>query len=206
MSDLSELIKINRNIEKQNEEIIRLLKKIAGEKEEPKDPFALDKEMSRMFVSKMVEDLAEKGLIDEESKPVEQTSSGLPLDIVHDVGEVIFIEGDDIFKLSVKNNEITVDNLTSDGEAHDFKLQEMIANESIKNNQSLDNGTVILNESQSKDLAETLKMCVENGAKNVHVPLSESKQLMWSLDAIRTKINIDFYKDEDFLIEKIFGR
>ena len=206
MSDLSELIKINRNIEKQNEEIIRLLKKIAGEKEEPKDPFALDKEMSRMFVSKMVEDLAEKGLIDEESKPVEQTSSGLPLDIVHDVGEVIFIEGDDIFKLSVKNNEITVDNLTSDGEAHDFKLQEMISNESIKNNQSLDNGTVILNESQSKDLAETLKMCVENGAKNVYVPLSESKQLMWSLDAIRTKINIDFYKDEDFLIEKIFGR
>ena len=206
MSDLSELIKINRNIEKQNEEIIRLLKKIAGEKEEPKDPFALDKEMSRMFVSKMVEDLAEKGLIDEESKPVEQTSSGLPLDIVHDVGEVIFIEGDDIFKLSVKNNEITVDNLTSDGEAHDFKLQEMIANESIKNNQSLDNSTVILNESQSKDLAETLKMCVENGAKNVYVPLSESKQLMWSLDAIRTKINIDFYKDEDFLIEKIFGR
>lgn len=206
MSDLSELIKINRNIEKQNEEIIRLLKKIAGEKEEPKDPFALDKEMSRMFVSKMVEDLAEKGLIDEESKPVEQTSSGLPLDIVHDVGEAIFIEGDDIFKLSVKNNEITVDNLTSDGEAHDFKLQEMIANESIKNNQSLDNGTVILNESQSKDLAETLKMCVENGAKNVYVPLSESKQLMWSLDAIRTKINIDFYKDEDFLIEKIFGR
>lgn len=206
MSDLSELIKINRNIEKQNEEIIRLLKKIAGEKEEPKDPFALDKEMSRMFVSKMVEDLAEKGLIDEESEPVEQTSSGLPLDIVHDVGEVIFIEGDDIFKLSVKNNEITVDNLTSDGEAHDFKLQEMIANESIKNNQSLDNGTVILNESQSKDLAETLKMCVENGAKNVYVPLSESKQLMWSLDAIRTKINIDFYKDEDFLIEKIFGR
>lgn len=82
----------------------------------------------------------------------------------------------------------------------------MIANESIKNNQSLDNGTVILNESQSKDLAETLKMCVENGAKNVYVPLSESKQLMWSLDAIRTKINIDFYKDEDFLIEKIFGR
>lgn len=32
MSDLSELIKINKNIEAQNEEIIRLLKKIAGEK------------------------------------------------------------------------------------------------------------------------------------------------------------------------------
>ena len=34
MSELSELIKINKNIEKQNEEIIRLLKKIAGEEED----------------------------------------------------------------------------------------------------------------------------------------------------------------------------
>ncbi len=33
MSDLSELIKINKNIEAQNEEIIRLLKKIAGEED-----------------------------------------------------------------------------------------------------------------------------------------------------------------------------
>ena len=31
MSELSELIEINRNIERQNDEIIRLLKKIAGE-------------------------------------------------------------------------------------------------------------------------------------------------------------------------------
>ena len=35
MSELSQLIEINRNIEKQNEEIIRLLKKIAGEEEKP---------------------------------------------------------------------------------------------------------------------------------------------------------------------------
>ena len=34
MSDLSELIKIAKNIENQNEEIIRLLKKIAGEEAE----------------------------------------------------------------------------------------------------------------------------------------------------------------------------
>ena len=34
MSDLSELIKIAKNIENQNTEIIRLLKKIAGEDEE----------------------------------------------------------------------------------------------------------------------------------------------------------------------------
>ena len=34
MSELSELIKINKNIEKQNEEIIRLLKIIAGEKDD----------------------------------------------------------------------------------------------------------------------------------------------------------------------------
>ena len=34
MSDLSELIEIAKNIENQNTEIIRLLKKIAGEDEE----------------------------------------------------------------------------------------------------------------------------------------------------------------------------
>lgn len=205
MSELSELIKINKNIEKQNEEIIRLLKKIAGEKEEPKDPFALDKKMSSMFVKQMVSDLVDQGLIEEEEKVIEEPTSGLPLDMVHGVGEVVFIEGDDIFRLTVKNNKATVDNLTSSTQPNDYNLQELVANESIKNNQSLANSTVILNESQSKNLAETLKMCVENGAKNVHVPLSESKQLMWSLDAIRTKINIEFYKDDDYLINQLFG-
>ena len=205
MSDLSELININKNIEKQNEEIIRLLKKIAGEKEEPKDPFALDKKMSSMFVKQMVSDLVDKGLIEEDEKVIEEPTSGLPLDMVHGVGEVVFIEGEDIFKLTVKNNETTVDSLTSSSQPNDFNLQELIANESIKNNQSLANSTVILNESQSKDLAETLRLCLENGAKNVHVPLSESKQLMWSLDAIRTKINIEFYKDDQYLIKSLFG-
>ncbi len=205
MSDLSELININKNIEKQNEEIIRLLKKIAGEKEEPKDPFALDKKMSSMFVKQMVSDLVDKGLIEEDEKVIEEPTSGLPLDMVHGVGEVVFIEGEDIFKLTVKNNETTVDNLTSSSQPNDFNLQELIANESIKNNQSLANSTVILNEAQSKDLAETLRLCLENGAKNVHVPLSESKQLMWSLDAIRTKINIEFYKDDQYLINSLFG-
>lgn len=205
MSDLSELININKNIEKQNEEIIRLLKKIAGEKEEPKDPFALDKKMSSMFVKQMVSDLVDKGLIEDDEKVIEEPTSGLPLDMVHGVGEVVFIEGEDIFKLTVKNNETTVDNLTSSSQPNDFNLQELIANESIKNNQSLANSTVILNELQSKDLAETLRLCLENGAKNVHVPLSESKQLMWSLDAIRTKINIEFYKDDQYLINSLFG-
>jgi len=205
MSDLSELININKNIEKQNEEIIRLLKKIAGEKEEPKDPFALDKKMSSMFVKQMVSDLVDQGLIEEDEKVIEEPTSGLPLDMVHGVGEVVFIEGEDIFKLTVKNNETTVDSLTSSSQPNDFNLQELIANESIKNNQSLANSTVILNESQSKDLAETLRLCLENGAKNVHVPLSESKQLMWSLDAIRTKINIEFYKDDQYLIKSLFG-
>lgn len=205
MSDLSELINISKNIEKQNEEIIRLLKKIAGEEEEPKDPFALDKKMSSMFVKQMVSDLVDQGLIEEDEKVIEEPTSGLPLDMVHGVGEVVFIEGEDIFKLTVKNNETTVDNLTSSTQPDDFNLQELIANESIKNNQSLANSTVILNESQSKDLAETLRLCVENGAKNVHVPLSESKQLMWSLDAIRTKINIEFYKDDQYLINSLFG-
>ena len=37
MSELSELIEINRNIEKQNEEIIRLLKIIAKEEDETEE-------------------------------------------------------------------------------------------------------------------------------------------------------------------------
>ncbi len=205
MSDLSELIKINRNIERQNEEIIRLLKKIAGEEEEPKDPFALDKEMSRLFVKSMVKDLTDKGIIEDDAEEVEEPTSGLPLDVVHSVGEVVFIEGEDIFRLTVKNNETSVNNLTSSAKPDDFKLQEMIANESVRNNQSLANSTVILSESQSKDLAQTLKFCVENGAKNVYLPLSESKQVMWSLDAIRTKINIEFYKNDEHLISRLFG-
>ena len=53
MSDLSELIKINKNIERQNEEIIRLLKKIAGEKEPEKEEDKLD--VFSKMVSKSLE-------------------------------------------------------------------------------------------------------------------------------------------------------
>ena len=206
MSDLSELIEINRNIEKQNREIIRLLKKIAGE-EEADDKYSLDREISKSFINSITRDLVDKGIIEEETgvETADEPSSGLPLDVIHETGEVVFVEGDDIFRLTVKNNETTVDNLTSSAEPDDFKLQEIIANESITNNQSLSNSTVILNESQSKNLDETLRFCMENGAKTVYVPLSESKQLMWTLDAIRTKINVEFYKDDEYLINKLFN-
>lgn len=205
MSDLSELIEINRNIEKQNKEIIRLLKKIAGE-EEADDKHAHDREISKSFINSIVKDFVDSGIVEEENNDVtdDEPSSGLPLDAVHEPGEVVFVEGEDIFRLTVKNNETTVDNLTSSNSSNDFKLQELIANESITKNQSLSNSTVILNESQSKNLDETLRFCVENGAKTVYVPLSESKQLMWTLDAVRTKINVEFYKDDEYLINKLF--
>lgn len=141
MSELSQLIQINKNIEKQNEEIIRLLKVIASEKqdEEPSD--------------KSVIDLGELYLEDDATFEVEPKEDeieniwrvGSLLDNSIGVGEVYFIEDADIFKLSIKNNETVIDNLTGDGQANIFALEELVANESIKNDKSLEDGTVIAN-------------------------------------------------------------
>ena len=171
MSDLSELIKIAKNIENQNTEIIRLLKKIAGEDEE-----------------------------DERLRKYKELLSYTP----HEPGEVYFLEGPDIFKLSVENNETIVDNLTGDAEASDFELQELIANESIKNDVSLDDGTVILNSQQSQNLPETLKICVEQDAKKVFMPIFSSTQLVGAPNNLMTILKLDFYKSEDQLLEKLF--
>ena len=77
MSELSELIQINKNIEQQNREIIRLLKVIAGEDDD--------------YVELTVPDDAPKVTLDEASE----------------VGEVYFIEDKNVFKLSIKNNDHT---------------------------------------------------------------------------------------------------
>ena len=189
MSELSELIKTAKNIESQNAEIIRLLKKIAGEQTE-----SLDAEISRKFMDSIMAGFSAEGIVlDDESD-----DGGV-------VGEVYFIEGTDVFKLTVQNNESSIDNLTSSSEPHDFNLQEMIANESARQNQSLATNTVILNESQTQNLSETLELCIDKGMEIVYLPLSEAKQLMWTLDAVRTKIDVEFYKSPDHLIEIIFG-
>ena len=209
MSDLSELIKIAKNIENQNTEIIRLLKKITGEDEEDerlrksKELLSYAPDHGELYTSDdAIEKIKAKEVKREE---VENTFKiGSALNNSHEPGEVYFLEGTDIFKLSVENNETVVDNLTGDAEASDFELQELIANESIKNDVSLDDGTVILNSQQSQNLPETLKICVEQDAKKVFMPIFSSTQLVGAPNNLMTILKLDFYKSENQLLEKLF--
>lgn len=200
MSELSELIEIIRNIERQNEEIIRLLRKIADEEEKKEIPKPII-DLGELYLSK---DAAH-----EEPKEVEEIENrwriGSLLDTTIDVGEVYFLEGLDIFKLSVNNNETIIDNLTGDGESTTFALQEIIANESINNNVSLDDGTVILSMEQSQNLPEILKICVEQGAQKLYMPLFASAQLVGAPEFLMRLIKLNFYKNNEDLIEKLFG-
>ena len=205
MSELSELIEIAKNIERQNEEIIGLLKKIAGENKDEKPDkdsvLNLTPDFGDLFLSY---NDSEK---EEEPEEVELDDSlriGSLLDNAIDVGEVYFIEGADIFKLSIDNNEISIDNLTSDAEPTSFALQEMIANESIKNNASLEDGTVILSNEQCQNLPETMKICVEQGARKVYMPLFASAQLVGAPQNLINYVRMDFYKNDDHLIDKLF--
>ena len=165
MSELSELIEINRNIERQNDEIIRLLKKIAGEEN--------DGEMTIPYVAP------------EQNAPPEMsfTFGG-----ESDVGEVYFIEEKDVFRLTVKNNETSIDNLTGSHDACNFAEQEMIANESIRLDEAIGHATVILNTEQ---------------AKKVYIPWYSMTQLVGAPDTLMTLMKLDFYKNDEHLIEKI---
>ncbi|WP_297828531.1 hypothetical protein, partial [uncultured Methanobrevibacter sp.] len=114
MSDLSELIEIAKNIEKQNDEIIRLLKKIAGETAE-NDKSAEYKSLLNNSI-----DFGELNFKNDKVTPAEEEvmevenryQIGTLLENDLDIGEVYFIEDENIFKLSIKNNERTIDNLT----------------------------------------------------------------------------------------------
>ena len=206
MSDLSELIQIAKNIEKQNEEIIRLLKKVAGEEEKPsaeEEIPSLD-EISRIIL-KDIDTVYEPKPVEEEvtfNLPP-RVSENFLLENSHDVGEVYFIEEDDIFKLTIKNNETSIDNLTGSDDAIDFNLQEIIANESIKNNQSLMDSTVILNKSQSLKLHETLRTCYDEGAEHVYLPFSSITQLIGAPNALLKALNVEYYKTDEELIDII---
>ena len=202
MSELSELIEITRNIEKQNMEIIRLLRKIAGEKPAEADS-SLDG-FSQMIM-KSVENIGqEPPRKPKYTIPKSEDSQDL-LDNEISIGEVYFVEGTEVFKLTVQNNETSIDNLTGSSESSDFALPEIIANESIKNNQSLSDSTAILTKSQAQNLPETLKVCYDEGAKKVYMPWSLIPQLVGAPDIIVELLNLTFYKTDDELIEIIFG-
>ena len=175
MSELSELIKINKNIENQNKEIIRLLKKIAGEDED-------DNQVSFEYVTL--------------DSPYDDVDS-------LDVGEVFFIE-EDVFKLSIKNNEMCLDNLTGSDECIDYSLAEIIANESINQNQSLEGSTVILTETTNGKLPQTIKKCIDAGAKKAYLPWKQSMELLGAPPQLQEMIEIDLYRTSEHLIEKLF--
>ena len=182
MSELSELIEINKNIEKQNEEIIRLLKIIAGEQ-------------------------SSSSLLDEYvviEQPMEVPDNIGPIDSALDVGEVLLVDGVDVFKFTYKNNEISIDNLTGNGEISDFNLAKIVANESIMNNISIDDGTAILTEQCQGKLPSALKVCVEGEFRKVFIPFRLMVELLGAPYDLQTVIEMDYYKSEENLIERLF--
>ena len=184
MSELSELIEINRNIENQNREIIRLLKKIAGEDDSTE---------------------MEKTEETEEIEEIEEVPDTAYLQTDPDVGEVYFVDGADIFKLAVINDEVIIDNIAGSHEIDNFELQEMIARQSIKHNQSLEESTVILSKENCINLPETLRVCYEQKAKNVFLPWSTMTQLIGAPETLMKVLKLDFYKTEEELLEKLFN-
>lgn len=188
MSELSELIRINKNIENQNREIIRLLKIIAGESD---------------FVDRsgyVYPDFGDEDEV-EDDKFTEFESL---LDVEIGIGEVYFIDGD-IFRYSVKNNEGRLDNLMGGDESIDFTLAENISNESIKRNQSIEDATVILTASSKGSLPQTLEACHGQGAKNVFIPFDQLMELLGAPDTLQQILNLNFYRNEDDLMDKLFA-
>ena len=190
MSELSQLIQINKNIEKQNEEIIRLLKKIANEAEDEEIKESAEEELNEEYL---------------DENTLFRYGVGKSIEGKMGVGEVYFIEDKNMFKLSVDENNITIDNLTGSAKPNSFALEKLIANESMKNNVSLEDGTVIISLDNSNNLAESLKICVEQSAKKVFIPVSASTQLIGAPQQIMQLIKLDVYKNEENLIEKLFS-
>lgn len=191
MSELSQLIQINKNIEKQNEEIIRLLKIIANEAEDGEIEESIEEELNEEYL---------------DENTLFRYGVGKSIEGKMGVGEVYFIEDKNMFKLSVDKNNTAIDNLTGSAKPSSFALEQLIANESMKNNVSLEDGTVIINLDNSNNLAESLKICVEQSAKKVFIPVSASTQLIGAPQQIMQLVKLDVYKNEENLIEKLFNK
>lgn len=187
MSELSELIRINKNIERQNREIVRLLKIIAGESD---------------YVDRSGYVFPE--FVEEESNPYENAQEfDSLLEVSCEVGEVYFIDGD-IFKLTIKNNEKVIDNLMGESESINYNVAEIVSDESVKRNQSLDDSTVILTDSSKGKLPQTLQLCHEQGAQKVFIPWNQMMELLGAPENLQRILKLNFYKTEEDLVEKIF--
>ena len=191
MSELSQLIQINKNIEKQNEEIIRLLKIIANDAEDEEIEESIEEELNEEYL---------------DENTLFRYGVGKSIEGKMGVGVVYFIEDKNMFKLSVDKNNTAIDNLTGSAKPSSFALEQLIANESMKNNVSLEDGTVIISLDNSNNLAESLKICVEQSAKKVFIPVSASTQLIGAPQQIMQLVKLDVYKNEENLIEKLFNK
>ncbi|WP_298500939.1 hypothetical protein [uncultured Methanobrevibacter sp.] len=181
MSELSELIEINRNIEKQNEEIIRLLKKIAGE-----DGFTYVK-------------MEKEEVVFDEIEAVDL------LKTTPDVGEVYFVDNGEVFFLKIENGETVVRNLSGKGEPSDFEIQELVAGETIKRDEAIGENIVVLGVENSQNLPQILQVCHEQGAEKVYIPWYEMKQLIGAPETLMTLLKLDFYRTEEELLMKLFA-
>lgn len=207
MSDLSELIKINKNIEAQNEEIIRLLKIIAGEKETAPE---ISENQLKPFPEHPF-DFSTLGYDDLADEEVKESETVINVENPHfedylDIGEVYFMEDQNPFKVSIQNNELIVDNLDDSTDANDYHFAEHVVNELVKNNKSFDESTVILPESVIGNLPLTLELCIAEGAKKVFAPWKSMMELLNAPPYLQTKLQLDFYKTEDHLIERVFKK
>ncbi|WP_407376114.1 hypothetical protein [Methanobrevibacter sp.] len=187
MSGLSDLIKINRNIEAQNEEIIRLLKIIAGE-EENKQP-----EENTLFPSYVMPQAEEISI------ETDFTADELG------EGEVYIIEDMDVFRLSVKNNETTIDNLTGSAVLDEYDAAETALNEMNEKGMKFDAPTVILSEAVCGHLPQILGLCVDIGIKKVYIPIKASIELLGAPPELPTLIDMEVYKNVEQLTESIVG-
>ena len=177
MSEISELIEINRNIEKQNEEIIRLLKKIAGE-DEPLYEEAQGNEIP-------------------EYEPAQQIDTSL------DIGEAFFMESADIFRVSL-DDEMAVDNLTGKGTPQNSELAEKVARKSLENAASIDDSTVILIKESEANVPQSLNVCYDQNIKTIYIPLSSMTQLLGAPVQLTDLFDIQYYKSDEDLLEKLF--
>ena len=187
MSELSELIRINKSIENQNKEIIRLLKIIAGEAD-----YA---DRSGYVYPEFEDDTPE---VEDKFEEFEDL-----LDNEIAVGEVYFMDGD-IYRYRIENNEGVIDNLMGGEVTTNFSAVEKISNESIGRNESIDDGTVILTNSSKGNLPKTLQICHEQGAKKVFIPWDQMMELLGAPDTLQRILKLNFYRNDEQLIEKLF--
>ena len=187
MSELSELIRINKNIENQNREIIRLLKIIAGEAD---------------FVDRSGYVFPDFPDEEEEICPDACKFTSL-LDVSCAVGEVYFIDGD-IYRLTIQNNEKVIDNLMGDEESDNFNIAYVVSDASIERNQNLEDATVILTDSSKGKLPQTLELCYSQDAKNVFIPWDQAMELLGAPDTLQRLLKLNFYRSEEDLIKRIF--